>query len=238
MNFCPECGTDLRSNQDAKFCFSCGNQLPTTNNVVADQSKIDNVVKANNNHEDNFDYFDFPEKKYFRDFMLEVMEHVETNPNLSNDEVAKKYFDEGKNLLKLIPYKNYTDFITIWNEEEAKDLIDDFSVQDKIYSKVEDFYLNDFEKAVSCFNASLFLKQDSTESHFLLFVCYHLGKDFDEAQNCLIAYVESAKYYYGLDSDCIKGAVSDLVGYSVVNQKKHQLKDIPTWIEKFNYLTR
>ena len=236
MNFCPECGTDLRSNQNAKFCFSCGNQLPNTNNIVADQSKSDHIVEANNNHEDNFDYFDFPEKKYFRDFMLEVMEHVETNPNLSNDEVAKKYFDEGKNLLKLIPYKQYIDIITIWNEEAAKDWIEDFSLQQEIYSKVEDFYLNDFDKAVFCFNASLFIQPNSTESHYLLCICHHLGKNFDEAQNCLIAYAESARHYYGLDSEDLKEAGFTCNQYSEVNQKKHQLKDIPNWIKKYDSL--
>ena len=43
MNFCPECGTDLRSNQNAKFCFSCGNQLPNTNNMDEYESLVQGI---------------------------------------------------------------------------------------------------------------------------------------------------------------------------------------------------
>ncbi len=59
MNFCSECGTDLISNPNAKFCPNCGNKLAAMHGVVANQDENHVSFEAANSDND-FDYFDFP----------------------------------------------------------------------------------------------------------------------------------------------------------------------------------
>jgi tetratricopeptide (TPR) repeat protein len=234
MNFCPECGADLRDNQTAKFCYSCGNQLTITGNLTTNYiENNNNVVNTDINQENNFDYFDFPEEKYFRDFMLEVMEHVESDSTLSNEVIAKKYFEAGKKFIEDIPnFNSPLDITAIWNDEIANHYDLDLKVQQEIYAKVEDFYLNDFTKTVNYFKASLFFQPNFPEAYYNLFVCYHLCKDFDEAQNCLVSYAETARDLFGSDSDYLKEAGFVCNQYSNCNQDRHNLNELPSWLLK------
>lgn len=242
MNFCPDCGADLRNNQTAKFCYGCGNHLKDSDGLNTNHIENVDLVKTDINPDDDFNYFDFPEEKYFREFMLEVMEYVELNPNLSNEDIAEKYFKKGEELLNFIPQNNYSQGIaSVWNDDYSDDFGDNFSfdpnILQEIYSKVEDFYLNKFNFTSSCFKASLFFNPNMLEAHRRLFVCYHLCKDFDEAQNCLIKYAETARDLFGSDSSYLKEAGFICNQYSIINQDKHNLNQLPSWILKYDSLT-
>lgn len=225
MNFCPDCGADLRNNQTAKFCYDCGSQLTISYNL--NTNNIENVVKTDINREDDFDYFDFPESKYFREFMLEVIEHVQSNPNLSNDDIAKKYFEKGEDLFeaRTIYFK---EFATLGNPDEAELCEADLNYQEYLNDNQDDFINNTFENAVNCYEASLHFAK-SEEAYFQLFVCNQYGKDYKNAHKNLILYAETCKEIFGIsDNRTIEAATFCRTNYSI--NYHFDLDKLPNWM--------
>lgn len=204
MNFCSECGADLRDNQTAKFCYSCGNQLTITGNLTTNYIENNNVVKTDINQEDNFDYFDFPESKYFREFMLEVIEHVQSNPNLSNDDIAKKYFEKGEDL-----FEARTIYFNVFRKLGRGSIVAEFEFEDDVagfdyymylIDKQNNFIRNIFEKVVNFYEASLYFAK-CEETYYQLFICYQYGKEYEKAHENLILYAETCKEKFGLNDN-------------------------------------
>lgn len=227
MNFCPECGSDLRVNPNAKFCFSCGNKLAPTENVSASHIENDDFVETNNS-DDGFDYFDFPlEEKYFNDFMLEVSERIATNSEISNNEIAKKYFERGEDLFEArsIYFKEFT---TLGNFEEAELYEADLMYQEYLYSNQDDYIKNTLKKVVNCYSASLYFVK-SVEAYYQLFVCYQYGKDYKKAHENLILFAETTKEYFGIqDNRTIEAVTFCRTNYEINNH--YNLDNLPKWM--------
>lgn len=243
MNFCPECGTDLRTNQNAKFCFSCGNKLAPKENVSLSHIEKYDFVETNNS-DDDFDYFDFPEEGYFQDFMLEVMEYIALNDNLSNQEISIKYFEKGEEFLSkygLFFKKSSGDtFFTLWRSEIDYSIEIDFPYQESLLRGSDEFLTNnDFEFATRCFRASLFFNPSQPFAHFGMFICYHIVSDYKMANESFVCYVEGLKDLYGLKDERTVIAAELCYRYYSLN-KTEQMSDnvkviniseeLPNWI--------
>lgn len=227
MNFCTQCGADLRSNPNAKFCYNCGNQLDISDNLNTNHIENVDVVKTDINPDDDFNYFDFPERKYFREYMLEVIEHVQSNPNLSNDDIAKKYFEKGEDLFeaRTIYFK---EFATLGNPEEAELCEADLNYQEYLNDNQDDFINNTFENVVNCYEASLYFAK-SEEAYFQLFVCNQYGKDYINAHMNLILYAETCKEFFGVsDNRTIEAATFCRTNYSI--NYHFNLDKLPNWM--------
>lgn len=227
MNFCPECGADLRENQAAKFCYSCGSQLTIATNLATNYVEDNNEVKTDINPDDDFNYFDFPEEKYFRDFMFEVIEHVQSNPNLSNEDIAQKYFERGEDLFeaRTIYFK---EFATLWNYDVAELYEADQTYQKYLIENQDDFINNTFEKAVNCYEASLYFVK-SEEAYFQLFVCNQYRKDYKNAHKNLILHAETCKEIFGIsDNRTIEATTFCRTNYSI--NYHFDLDKLPNWM--------
>lgn len=229
MNFCPECGIDLRANPNVKFCFNCGNQIAAAKNVITYQS--DSVVEKNNIHEDDFNYFDFPEKKYFRDFMSEVMEHVILNPNLSNNDIAVKYFEKGEDHFesRSIYFETIS---TLGNYEKLDAEFHKVNLiyQEQLYANQEYFIQNTFKMATMCYEASLYFEKN-TEPYYQLYACYQYAKEYKKAHYYLILYTETSKELYGLKDNRTEKAAK-LCRSNYLNNDQFDLEKLPDWIDK------
>lgn len=202
MNFCTQCGADLRSNPNAKFCYNCGNQLDISDNLNTNHIENVDVVKTDINPDDDFNYFDFPERKYFREYMLEVIEHVQSNPNLSNDDIAKKYFEKGEDLFeaRTIYYNVFRRFgggnIQALFDIEYDQAEEDYYMY--LIDNRDNFIKSIFEKVVNFYEASLYFAK-CEETYYQLFVCYQYGKEYEKAHENLILYAETCKEKFGLN---------------------------------------
>jgi hypothetical protein len=227
MNFCPECGADLKSNPNAKYCYSCGNQLTISDNLNTNHIENVDLVKTDINPDDDFNYFDFPESKHFREFMLEVIEHVQSTPNLSNNDIAKKYFEKGEDFFeaRTIYFK---EFATLGNPEEAELCEADLNYQEYLNDNQDDFINNTFENAVNCYEASLHFAK-SEEAYFQLFVCNQYGKDYKNAHKNLILYAETCKEFFGVsDNRTIEAATFCRTNYSI--NYHFDFDNLPDWM--------
>lgn len=226
MNFCSECGTDLKLNPKAKFCPNCGNKLVEIQNVVTNLDDNNNSFETADSDND-FNYFDFPERKYFRDFMFEVIEHVQSTPILSNNDIAKKYFEKGEDFFeaRTIYFK---EFATLCNPEEAELCEADLNYQEYLNDNQDDFINNTFENVVNCYEASLYFVK-STEAFFQLFVCNQYGKDYKNAHKNLILYAETCKEFFGVsDNRTIEAATFCRTNYSI--NYHFDLDKLPNWM--------
>lgn len=208
MNFCPECGTDLRSNQDAKFCFNCGVKMTSDVNVRGD-NLIDQSVTQDEIVEDvfdDFDYFDFPNnEKYFEQFLTFVDEHIALTPSLTKKDVAEKYFEQGK-LMFSVTFEEWDSF------------------QNKKHHDADIEMLADI--AINCYEACWYFgAQLYVESLFQLAACFHYKNNFNKAFSHLRSFAIQNNNLYGLRSNETSKAKSLCLNYP------HTIiDDLPLWI--------
>lgn len=215
MNFCQNCGTDLRSHQNVKFCFNCGVELTLEN--INSSNILEKARREKKDELDNFDYFDFPESENdLRQFISHLEEHIAINSSLTRCIVGEKYLERGKEYLDACSLCDYN--------------------LDKFTGKWS--YPSPSEKEVSIAAICFYLANEfceNSESLYQLWGYYYFIGQHKKAQQYLIIRAEKIKEKLGIeDWDTFEFAV-DAYDFTTDNKKNNDLEELPYWIYKIGF---
>lgn len=208
MNFCPNCGTDLRNTPNIKFCFNCGTGLSSEEVVVNFASytqyrndEVENVVFF-----DDFDYFDFPDSEnHFDQFLTFVDEHIAVTKGLTKKEVAEKYFEQGK-LMFSLTFEEWD----VFQKKEHHDVDLEGLV----------------DTAINCYKACLYFDSGYIDSFFQLAACHHFRRNYNKAFSMLLTYAHQNKEKFGMRSNETSKAASFCLNYPYLTDD-----NLPYWIK-------